>query len=196
MRTPALIALALLAASGAAAADGSLRGLVGTRQLSGNTWEAFDADRQTAFGLQGDLAIGQGPLHLSATLFASGRSEDDDRIINGVPVDESSVSVVDLAVGLKLMPRAGQLRPYAGLGLSSTGVAAEYEDEFGDDEDDSDQTFGYYLNAGLDIAITRRFHAGLDLRWLRGFDEVELFGLVDEVDSVGVSGTFGWVWGK
>lgn len=194
MTRMSLIAM-LLAVSGAAQAGPTVRGVIGARTLDGQTWEAFDADRQTAFGVQGDFPVGAGPLHLHASLLASGRSEDEDRVVNGVPVDESSVSVVDLALGLKLMPRVGTLRPYAAAGFSSTGVGAEYEDEFGNDEDDSDQAFGYWAALGGDLLLGERFHVGVEARLLRGFDEVELFGFEDEIDSLSVLGSFGYRWG-
>src|SRR3546814_2859460 len=81
------------------------------------------------------------------------------------------------------MARQGMFRPYAAAGLTSTGVAVSYDDEDGDESDDSDQTFGYFVGAGGQFHIGRHFVTGIDARWILGTDKLDFDGPHEDADS-------------
>src|SRR3546814_3670469 len=106
------------------------------RHLGGSDWRAIGAESQPTLGVLTDIELGHSPLYATVSGQVSASDIDDDIVDDGV------AAVFDLAVGLKLMARQGMFRPYAAAGLTSTGVAVSYDDEDGDERDDSDQTFG------------------------------------------------------
>ncbi|WP_028080952.1 outer membrane beta-barrel protein [Solimonas soli] len=188
-----LAALALLAASGAAQAGGSVSGAIGWRQLRGAQWDRLGADGQPLAGMLADIRIGQTPLYGLVGVQVSSR-ELDDRPEYGFY--DGSIAAVDFSAGLKLMRPQGLFRPYLAAGVTSTGVAIEYEDDYHDDHDDSDQAFGYFVAGGAQFRVARHFVAGFDLRWILGTEQVDLDGLRDDADSFVAAATFGYAWGE
>src|SRR3546814_10241753 len=124
------------------------------RHLGGSDWRAIGAESQPTLGVLTDIELGHSPLYATVSGQVSASDIDDDIVDDGV------AAVFDLAVSLKLMARQGMFRPYAAAGLTSTGVAVSYDDEDGDESDDSDQTFGYFVGAGGQFHIGRHFVTG------------------------------------
>jgi opacity protein-like surface antigen len=183
----------LLAGAGTAQAGGSISGAVGWRQLGGDQWREFGAEGQPLFGVLADIRIGQTPLYGFAGVQASARSLDD-RPEYGFY--DGSIAVVDVSLGLKLMRTQGLFRPYAAAGVTSSGVAISYEDEYHDDYDDSDQAFGYFVGGGAQFRVARHLVAGLDLRWIVGTEQLDLDGVRDDADAFVGAVTFGYAWGE
>jgi len=188
-----LVAAALLAACGTAQAGGSVSGALGWRHLSGGVWDRFGADSQPLVGVLADVRIGQTPLYGVLGVQVSARELDDRPQYDFY---DASISTADVSLGLKLMRPQGMFRPYVSAGVTSVGVAVEYEDSFHDDYDDSDQAFGYFVSSGAQFRIARHFVAGLDLRWILGTEQVDLDGLRDNANSFTAAATFGYVWGE
>lgn len=180
----------LLGASGAAQAGGSVSGGIGWRQLAGGDWHDIGADSQPALGVMADIELGHSPLYASVSGQVSASDTDDDVI------DDGAVAVFDLAIGLKLMARQGLFRPYAEAGLTSTGVAISYDDDYGDDHDDSDQSYGYFAGFGGQFHIARHFVAGIDARWVLGTGKLEFDGPHENANSFVAMASFGFAWGE
>ncbi len=173
----------VLAASGAAHADGDVVGAIGVRSLSGDLWGAdfVDSDRQVTLGVFADFGLGDLPLYVATGLQVSA----DDGGEGGY-----STAVADLSVGLKLMATAGSVRPYVGAGIASVGATID-TGFFGDDDD---QSFGYYVGGGALFRIGGHFTLGMDLRYIGGTD-IELLGVKGDADSVTATALIGYSWG-
>ncbi|MEQ1801082.1 MAG: outer membrane beta-barrel protein [Gammaproteobacteria bacterium] len=170
----------LLAASGAAYADGDVVGVLGVRSLQDDLWDGLD--NQVAFGVTADFGLGELPLYLATGLVVS---VDD----GGEGFGDATGAVADLSVGLKLMPTEGNIRPYIGAGIASVG--ASIDTDFGDDDD---QSFGYYIGGGALFRIGGHFTLGVDVRYLGGTD-IELFGFEGDADSLTATALIGYSWG-
>lgn len=160
-RTGGLVLLALLVAVGgsAFAADGSVNFILGQRNLSDDFWSIGDLDTQTAFGVNADFGGDKWPVHIAVGLNLSAKS--------GTLFD---AAIADLSLGAVWVPRKGKLiRPYLGVGVSSVGAAIDIVDD-----DDVDQSFGYYINGGVYFQLFNHFNVGIDVRLLEG-TEFELF---------------------
>ncbi|MGH8447464.1 MAG: outer membrane protein [Solimonas sp.] len=186
----------LLAAAGTAQAgvfaNGSVSGGFGWRHLDGAQWKAFDSDSQPAFGVLADVRLGQTPLY--ATLAMQLSVSDFERRDYGVY--DGTLALFDVGAGLKLMRTQGLFRPYAGIGVASTGVGVSYEDSNHDDQDDNDQSFGYFVSAGAQFHVMPHFLVGLDARWMLGTETMDLDGVRDDADSFTALLTFGYAWGQ
>lgn len=171
----------MLAASGAARADGDVVGAIGVRSLSGDLWSNLDSDNQLALGVFADFGLGDLPLYIATGLQVSA----DDGGEGG-----DSTAVADLSVGLKLMATEGAIRPYVGAGIASVGASIDT----GFFADDDDQSYGYYLGGGALFRINRHFTLGMDLRYIGGTD-IELLGVKGDADSVTATALIGYSWG-
>ncbi len=175
----------LFAVTGIAAAGGNVNGSVGIRHLNDDVIKDIGVDKQPMIGVLADFALGSTPLHIATGLQVSADENDTDGY-------DITAAVADLSVGLKVMARSGSFRPYAGAGFVSTG--ASVEDEYYDD-DDTDQSFGYYFGGGALFRIGKHFNLGADLRWIAG-GEVELFETEFDTDSFTASVLIGYGWGE
>ena len=171
----------ILAASGVAYGDGNVVGAIGVRSLTGDLWSDLDNDNQLAIGVSADFGLGEIPLYISTGLQVS---------VGDGGEGDSTASVADLSVGLKLMPTEGAMRPYVGAGVASVGASID-TDFFGDDDD---QSFGFYVGGGALFRIGSHFTMGVDLRYVGGTD-IELFGVEGDADSVTATALFGYSWG-
>lgn len=185
------LAVLLLAVSGVASAAGSVSGGFGWRQLGDKRWDRLGVDSQVAVQLSADIQLGASPwyVNVGALLSAEDFETPSQNIYDG------EIAVVDLSVGIKWMPDTGALRPYLAGGLASTGIALEYEDQYNDDYDDSDQSFGGFIGAGAQLRVTRRLVGTLNLRWLLATETVEVGGIRGDVDSFSALLGFGYAWG-
>jgi len=156
-----LLALVVLVSGSAFAADGSVNFVIGQRNLNDDFWSIDDLDTQTVFGVNADFGGDKWPVHIAVGLNLSAKS--------GTLFD---AAVADLSFGALWVPRKGKLiRPYLGIGVSSVGAAIDIVDD-----DDVDQSFGYYANGGVYFQLFSHFNVGLDVRLLEG-TEFELFAL-------------------
>lgn len=183
----------LLGLSGVAQAGGSVSGGIGWRHLESGDWKAIGAESQPTLGVLADIQLGHSPLYATISGQVSATDTDDDVVDDGV------VAVFDLAIGLKLMAQQGSFRPYAEAGLTSTGVALSYDDDYdGDDRDEDDQTYGYFLGFGGQFRISRHFVAGIDARWVLGTDKLDFgdAGYAKNANSFLAMATAGFAWGE
>lgn len=183
---PLLLAAPLLAASQLAQAAVNINATVGSRQLDEDLWAPLED--QPTFGVMADISLGKLPLYATVALQASAATEDDYDF-------DYTASVVDLSAGLKIMPRIGRFRPYLSAGIASVGASFEAESNSWNywDVDDSDSSFGHYVNGGMLFRIGRHLNVGVDLRWVGGTD-VTLFGVKGDADSFVGSAVVGYGW--
>ncbi len=174
----------LLALSGTAHAGGNVNGTFGARFLDSGDWAPIE--QQPMIGVMADFQIAQLPLHAAVGIQVSADQEDDGSV-------EVTAAIADFSAGLKLMPTSGVFRPYLGVGVASVGASIELDGAAYDD--DSDQSFGYYFNAGALFRIGAHFNLGLDLRWIAG-TKGELLGVDGDVDSFVAGIAMGYGWGK
>jgi hypothetical protein len=159
-----LLALVVLVAGNAFAADGNVNFVLGQRNLSDDLWdfESLGLDTQPAFGVNADFGGEGWPVHFAVGLNVSADTGGD-----------VTVAVADISFGALWLPRKGKLvRPYLGAGISSVGIGVD--DDF---DDETDQSIGLYANGGVYFQIGSHFNIGADLRLLEG-TSFELPGIV------------------
>lgn len=187
----ALAAALVFSNTAAHAWSGQVMGSLGYRLLGENDWGQFD--QQPAIGIHADFKIGDSPLYATTSLILS--ADDDDFYTDSAPsyYVEQTVAVADLSVGLKFMPRFGDVSPYIGGGLGSVGVSYATEIN-GEDDDDSDSSVAGWAAVGI-VAHFGQFVAGLDVRRLMGTEFNYGYGTFD-ADGTTISMMFGWAWGE
>ena len=185
-QTNALFVAGLMLCASGAQAAGNINGTIGLRQLDEDIWAPVD--RQATVGVVADFGLGRSlPLYVSVGADVSADVDSDDS-------GDTSAAVVELMAGIKVMPRSGVFRPYAQVGVTSVGAALEFDgDDDYYDEDDNDQSFGYYAGFGALFRIGRHFNLGADLRWVAGTD-IEMFGYSGDADSFTGSIVIGYGW--
>lgn len=173
----AAAALAIvLTAPSAALAAGNVNFVVGPRSMQDDSWGELDT--QGAVGIAVDFSPEDWPIHFvfGAQVSAQEDNDDDDFFFE----DDLTGVVGELSFGAVWLPSTrSTTRPYVGVGIARTAAAIDLDGEFGPDEDDdrdSDNSWGYYVNAGVYWRLGARFNIGIDGRILRGTDEV-VFGV-------------------
>jgi opacity protein-like surface antigen len=173
----------LLGFAGIAHAGGNVNATIGARFLDSADWAPID--QQPMIGVIADFQIAQLPLHAVVGIQVSANQDDDGSV-------EVTAAIADFSAGLKLMPTTGVFRPYLGAGIASVGASIELEGAVNDD--DSDQSFGYYLNAGALFRVGSHFNLGLDLRWIAG-TKGQMLSADGDADSFVAGVVVGYGWG-
>lgn len=141
---------------------GGARRLEDTRDL-----DAFEHSPTIGLSL-GFGAAGQGPGIEMGVLYST---EDDDLLGS-----DSKSEIFEFFTGYRYDFDCGDLRPYAGLGLSYLGWALEADEPL--DVDDRDDAFGGYATAGFDYFLNDTVTVGLRGRYFIGkeigIDEFEV----------------------
>ncbi|WP_028008892.1 outer membrane beta-barrel protein [Solimonas flava] len=186
-----IAALSALTLAGLAQAGGSVSGGLGWRHLDGSQWAVYDVRSQAAAGVLADVQLGELPLYATGSVQIS--ADDFDRPDLGVY--DGSFSVIDAAVGLRLMRPEGLLRPYVGAALAGTSVYVSYEDDYHHDHDDNEQSLGYVLSTGVQLHFARHLVAAFDARWMLGTDEMSFDnGIREHANSFTGLLSFGYAW--
>lgn len=188
-----MMGVALCAASTASAEGmaGNTQFLIGQRYLT-EAWKPLD--RPSSFGVEVDFAPAKSPVHVAIGLNLAGESKHVTTPFYG-KTGKVSAGFLDISAGFLWLPvRRAVARPYVGAGVlkmyaatgSSWGV-------FGNG--DSDQSFGFYGNAGIFFKVGDTFNIGLDGRLVRG-TKVTLVGQDGNANYGQASLLLGFSWGK
>ena len=167
--------VALVAFPAAADMSGNVQFLVGQRWLS-DAWDAVD--EPSVFGVEVDFAPQTSPIRVALGVQMAGDSSTLPGPIAGS--DDIDVGFFELSAGFLWHPvKKAIARPYIGGGVLTMGAATGTDLVFfGADE--SDQSFGFYGNAGIFFKVGEHFNIGIDGRIVR---ETEFdFGAV-EIDG-------------
>lgn len=184
--TAAFLVLALAAVAQPAQADGSINATLGGRVIKNEKFLS-PVERPVSLGVVSDFGFAEElPLFLSVSGVYSSDTHDDNLST------ETSLDIFDLGVGLKLMPQAGQFRPYVGGGALRSWVQLETGNGR---NTDSDATRGWYADAGMTVWIGRHFDIGANLRWVTD-THVQLYGVKGDLDSRIYSLVVGYTWGE
>ena len=170
---------------------GNVQFLLGQAYL-GDFWKPFD--RPSSFGVEVDFAPKKSPVRVALAINVFG---DGERVTSPYFGETGSVGVgfLEFSAGFLWHPvKHGVARPYLGAGVLRmfAGVGA------GSDfwiAGDSDQSFGYYGNAGIFFKVGDSFNIGIDGRFVGG-TSITLAGLEGEADSSQVSLLLGFSWGE
>jgi hypothetical protein len=174
----------LLAAPPARAADVNLNVTPGAyRVLDQTFWDPVD--HQYGFGAMVDF----GPHHAHSH-FAAGISQSVGVSGSG----DFAGSVVELSFGFAgTWQTKGRMRAYVEGGPSFVFARYEVDLPIAPHVDDSDDTLGGWIEAGVAWRMGNHFSLGLTGRAL-GFTNVRLFGIDGDADYWQVGPLLGWSW--
>jgi opacity protein-like surface antigen len=206
MRTLGIVTVLALVGGPALAASGDGNVLLGRNSLDENRLDDAGVGSATEFGVLFNLDFGW-PVVLALDLLRS--SGDAARNVPAAfPLSlATDVSTLDLHAGVRRFFRRDRpLRPYVGGGLAYTqldvkqvesgsfGPGAEFSDVV---VDDSDSSFGYWLDVGL-LYRFNRFQIGGDVRYADASATLTPSGGSEslKLDSGGLHAGvfFGWSW--
>lgn len=193
LATVFVLASAVLAAGIASAEEmaGNVQFLVGQRYL-GEVWEPLDTP--ATFGVEVDFAPASSPVHVA---LAALLSRDRSTITGTFFGDSGSVqdSFFELSAGFLWSPvKTGGVRPYLGAGVLTIGATVG-SDWSWFDAGDTDQSFGFYGNAGIYFKVGDVFNIGVDGRIVSG-TSILLVGRDVDADYEQASLLMGFSFGK
>jgi opacity protein-like surface antigen len=182
--TRALVALLLAGIAAPALADGAVNGMIGGRTMNDeNYWGPLE--HNGSFGVVADLSMGPAlPVWWTASAVYSGNQKGD-------APNEVSSDVGEVTAGLKLMPRNGLVRPYAGVGVLRNWSSISSQDNT---VSDSDTSRGWYVDGGAQFRITRHVDLLLNLRWIKD-TRIVLYGVEGDADGRMLTIGAGYTWG-
>jgi opacity protein-like surface antigen len=142
--------------------SGNVQFLVGQRWLS-DAWGPVG--EPSVFGVEVDFAPQTSPVRVALGVQLAGDSSTLPNAISGS--DDIDVGFFELSAGFLWHPvKKAIVRPYIGGGVitmsAATGSSFGF---FGADE--SDQSFGFYGNAGVFFKVGEHFNIGVDGRIVR-----------------------------
>lgn len=165
--TRTVLACAVLAlACSWALADGNVNFTVISRHLDDDSWDKLQ--NQVGVGVNVDFSPEKWPIHFAFGVVASGRDESNDNDWRWWRESDYSGGVGELSFGALWLPnQASSTRPYLGVGVAKT-FERRRERIDGDFVTDSDNSFGWYVNAGVYWRVGSRLNLGVDGRILHG----------------------------
>ena len=194
---------AVLVAAGAALADdsantadadgmeGNVQFLIGQTYLS-DFWKPLD--EPAAFGVEVDFAPKKSPVHVALATNVSGDSASVSSPFFG-QTGHVAVGFLEFSTGFIWLPvKRSVARPYLGAGVL-TMLAAVDAGANAWNGGDTDQSFGFYGNAGIFFKVGDSFNIGLDGRIVRG-TKITLAGIEADADYEQASMLLGFSWGK
>jgi hypothetical protein len=191
--TAFVLAAAFLAAPAASAdgMSGNTQFLIGQTYLH-DFWKPLD--EPSAFGLEVDFAPSESPVHVALGLNVAGEGKHVSTPYFG-ETGHVYAGFVEFSAGFLWHPvKHAVARPYLGAGVlrvfAGTGTSSDFWSG-----GDSDQSFGFYGNAGIFFKVGDTFNIGLDGRLVRG-TKITLAGLEGDADYGQVSLLLGFSWGK
>ncbi len=171
--------------------EGNVQFLIGQNYL-GDVWQPLD--RPAVFGVEVDFAPKKSPVHVALASSVSGDSASVASPYFG-HTGHVAVGFVEFSTGFIWLPvKHAIARPYLGAGALTliAGVDAGANAWNGGD---SDQTFGFYANAGLFFKVGSSFNIGFDGRIVRG-TSITLAGTKLDADYERASLLLGFSWGE
>ena len=195
--TAFVLAAALLAATTASAENmaGNTQFLIGQRYLRDTQWGRLDSP--SVFGIEIDFAPATSPVRVALGIHVAGES-GTATAADPLYGETGSVDTrfFEFSTGFLWHPvKKAVVRPYLGAGaLMITASNGSDWGVFGSDND-SDQSFGFYGNAGLFFKVGDRFNIGIDGRIVRG-TTVTLAGVEADADYEQLNILLGFSWGK
>jgi len=194
---------AVLVAAGAALADdsantadadgmeGNVQFLIGQTYL-GDFWQPLD--EPAAFGVEVDFAPKKSPVHVALATNVSGDSASVSSPFFG-QTGHVAVGFLEFSTGFIWLPvKRSVARPYLGAGVL-TMLAAVDAGANAWNGGDTDQSFGFYGNAGIFFKVGDSFNIGLDGRLVRG-TSITLAGIEVDADYERASLLLGFSWGQ
>ena len=174
---------------------GNVQFIVGQRSMSDDLWRPLD--RPIAFGVEVDFAPASSPVRVAlGWQFASesGHATVTDPYFGQTGSVDSSL--FEFSAGFLWHPvKKAVVRPYLGAGAVMLFAANDtFWDTF-DEDGDSDQSFGFYGNAGVFFKVGDSFNIGVDGRFVRG-TSITLGGRDLDADYEQVAMLFGFSWGN
>ena len=168
--------------------SGNVQFLVGQRWLS-DAWDAVD--EPAVFGVEVDFAPETSPVRVA---LGAHLAADSSSLPGPIAGGDAEVGFFELSAGFLWHPvRKAVVRPYIGGGVLTMGAAVGTDfDFFGADE--TDQSFGFYGNAGIFFKVGERFNIGVDGRLVRE-TSFELAGIEIDGDYEQLSLLIGFSWG-
>jgi Outer membrane protein beta-barrel domain len=189
-----IVACAVLVAVPARAdsdSSGNVQFLVGQRYLD-DFWKPLD--RPAMFGIEVDFAPHASPVHVALSFQGSWERQRVTTPFYGSTGDVKVV-IAELSVGFLWVPvKKAIVRPYIGAGLATIGAGIDSDYGFFSGTD-TDQSYGFYGNAGIFFKVGDTFNVGLDGRVVRG-TKVHFSGVDGKVDYTQLSVLLGFSFGK
>lgn len=191
-----LLALAMATAF-FAATTASAEGMAGNTQfLIGQTylhdfWGPLD--EPASFGVEVDFAPAKSPVHVALGLNVAADSQSVPGIYYGETGDVGA-GFLEFSAGFLWHPvKKAVVRPYLGAGVLRIFAGVGGSSNFWSGGD-SDQSFGFYGNAGMFFKVGEHFNIGLDGRVVRG-TSITLAGVDIDADYGQASLLIGFSWG-
>ncbi len=187
-----VLAASLAAADHASAGEmtGNTQFLIGQRYL-GEIWEPLD--EPSNYGIEIDFAPKSSPVHVALAIFVA---NDSGTVTTPFFGETGNVDngFLEFSAGFLWHPvKRAVARPYVGAGVLK--IYAATESMWGIfSNNDSDDSFGFYGNAGIFFKVGERFNIGLDGRVVRG-TKITLAGLDVDADYEQASLLVGFSWG-
>ena len=196
------LAMSLVAINAAFAEDPSA--VASDDQMAGNTqfligqtyledfWTPLDAP--SSFGVEVDFAPKKSPVRVALAMHLFG---DTQRVASPYfgATGKVGAGFLEFSAGVLWHPvKHGVVRPYLGAGVLNILAAVGAGSDFWT-SGDSDQSFGYYGNAGIFFKVGDTFNIGIDGRLVRG-TSVTLAGLEGNADYGQVNLLLGFSWGQ
>ena len=195
--TAFVLAAAFLAAGTASAEDmtGNVQFLIGQRYLSDDFWKPLDSPSN--FGIEIDFAPVSSPVHVALGVIVA--AESGTATVTTPFFGETSGSIdtrfFEFSAGFLWHPvKKAIVRPYLGAGALTLTAANSSDWGIFSSNSDSDQSFGFYGNAGIFFKVGDSFNIGLDGRIVRG-TKITLGGLEGDADYEQVNMLLGFSWG-
>jgi opacity protein-like surface antigen len=196
--TAIALIVGFLAASTVSAEDmtGNVQFLIGQRYLQDDFWKPLDSPSD--FGLEIDFAPSSSPVHVALGVLVAGES---GTATLATPYFGKTTGSIDsrffeFSAGFLWHPvKRAIVRPYLGAGALTLTAANDSDWGVFSSNSHSDQSFGFYGNAGVFFKVGDSFNIGLDGRIVRG-TKVTLGGIEGDADYEQVSMLLGFSWGK
>lgn len=158
------------------------------RGLNADDWDPIE--HQVGFGNTVDMGEPGWPIHLAFGLHASIGADDT----NSFNVDDIVGSVGEMSFGItKVWETKGGTRPFLSGGLSFVSAYYQVNGFGGLDVDDSDDSLGGWVEAGVYWRLTSHFNLGLHGRFLGG-TSITIFGVEGDADYWQFGPMIGWSW--
>jgi hypothetical protein len=190
-------AAAVLSAACLAASVARADGMAGNTQfLIGQTylhdfWKPLD--EPSSFGVEVDFAPEKSPVHVALGFNVAGDSKHVSVPYFG-QTGHVGAGLAEFSAGFVWHPvKKAVVRPYIGAGIVRIFAGVGSGSDFWSGGD-TDQSFGFYGNAGVFFKVGDTFNIGLDGRIVRG-TSISLAGLDGNVDYGQASLLLGFSWG-
>ena len=169
---------------------GNAQFLLGQAYLH-DSWKPFD--EPSTFGVRVDFAPAKSPVHVALGLNMAVQSKNISTPFYGQN-GKVGVGFLEFSAGALWLPvKKAVVRPYLGLGIVRILAGAGSGSNWSNDENDN--SFGFYGNAGIYFKVGDTFNIGFDGRLVRG-TKITLAGVETDVDYGQASLLLGFSWGQ